>query len=238
MADGRRHPINESFYFEDIVFLVDGMLFKVHRRDFELGSEVFEGMFKAPPEVGKPVEGSSPDHPLQLDGIKRDDFVQLLKVMYPTPSTEISLTRDEWISVLKLSTMWQFNVIRNQAIDSLQHLPPRRRVALAQEFNISEWLLPALKELAEQKEPIGVKDVEEIGLDFALKLAHVRYDAYAAALKKVQTQNPFELSRRNGWGIGVPNQPYNPLIGFPDASPKPSPGEPDFTASIKKVFGL
>jgi hypothetical protein len=70
---------------------VENRLFKVPARNFITESEVFETMFKLPqnPDVG--ADGLSNNQPLRLDGIKMDDFRQLLRVMYPRYETDHKL---------------------------------------------------------------------------------------------------------------------------------------------------
>ena len=46
------------------------------------GSEVFADMFQLPIEENKKLDGSSDDQPLRLEGIKKLDFAQLLRVMF------------------------------------------------------------------------------------------------------------------------------------------------------------
>ena len=65
-------------------FQVENELFKVPCRNFAIGSEFFAGMFQLPaPTDGTPPEGSSDDLPIRLNGIKKSDFIQLLRVMFP-----------------------------------------------------------------------------------------------------------------------------------------------------------
>ena len=62
---------------------VENCLFKVPARNFITESEVFETMFKLPQNPDVTVDGLSNDQPLRLEGVKSDDFRQLLRVMYP-----------------------------------------------------------------------------------------------------------------------------------------------------------
>lgn len=68
------------------VYQVENQLFKVPRRNFAIESEIFSDMFQLPaPTVdGHVLDGSSDDQPLRLDGIKKSDFLQLLRVMFPS----------------------------------------------------------------------------------------------------------------------------------------------------------
>jgi len=168
---------DESFYFVDVIFLVEGCLFKVPRTYFERDSEVFCGLFQFPVPQNVAVDGSSDRQPLRLDGVKENDFRQLLKVMYPHHAgQQDTMTSTEWTSVLKLSTMWSFDSLREQAIQNMSRLSidPVERAALAHEYSVDEWLLPALNELAQREEPIGIEEARRLGWETALQIAAVR----------------------------------------------------------------
>ena len=98
-------------------------------------------MFLLPSGPETPCEGQDRDHPVVLEGYKKDDFACLLKVMYPTyvhvifiyihffftfdragslisgTNLELHLKKEEWVSVLKLSTIWNMTkVSRKQSL--------------------------------------------------------------------------------------------------------------------------
>ena len=54
------------------------------RCEFEQSSEVFADMFRLPSGPSASIEGQVKEHPIILEGYKKDDFACLLKVMYPT----------------------------------------------------------------------------------------------------------------------------------------------------------
>lgn len=87
-----------------------------------------------------------------------------------------SLTSTEWVSVLALSTMWDFEAARCFAIQrlSMLELDPVDRIVLAQTHRVVEWLVPALVQLAQREEPLGASDVKKLGVDMVLKMARVR----------------------------------------------------------------
>jgi hypothetical protein len=64
---------------------VENELFKVPRRNFAIESEIFSHMFDLPVPTtgGVSPDGSSEDQPLRLEGIKKSDFLPLLRVMFP-----------------------------------------------------------------------------------------------------------------------------------------------------------
>jgi hypothetical protein len=90
-----------SFYFSLVVFQVspfvingirhspggrlqvEDTLFRVPRRYFEQESEIFRTMFQLPVAKGIAPDGSSNEQPLLLEGVNKEDFRQLLRVMFP-----------------------------------------------------------------------------------------------------------------------------------------------------------
>jgi hypothetical protein len=63
---------------------IEDKLFCVPRCDFLQSSEVFADMFLLPSEPGVNTEGQDREHPIVLQGYKKDEFACLLKVMYLT----------------------------------------------------------------------------------------------------------------------------------------------------------
>jgi hypothetical protein len=96
------------------------------------------------------------------------------------------MSSTEWTSVLKLSTMWGFDDIRDLAIQcmSLLSIDPIERAALANEYSIDQWLLPALNELAQREEPISIEEARRLGWERALQIAAVR-ESFVAWNEKI-----------------------------------------------------
>lgn len=85
------------------------------------------------------------------------------------------MTKEQWISVLKLSSMWDFDSFREKAIKELARVvrEPVARIALARTFHIPNWMEPALHALAQQ-ETISAAELETLGWATAAKLMQVR----------------------------------------------------------------
>lgn len=96
------------------------------------------------------------------------------------------MTCVEWTSVLRLASLWSFDGLRDIAITNLTELlkDPVEKASLAGEFEVDEWLLPALNELAQREEPIGVEEARRLGWELALKIAAVR-ESFVAWNEKV-----------------------------------------------------
>ncbi|PIL23505.1 hypothetical protein GSI_14817 [Ganoderma sinense ZZ0214-1] len=179
---------DSSFYSDHVVFQhtakVEACLFKVPRHKFEQGSEVFRNMFAMPPTRGV-AEGQSDDLPLVLESILADEFRSLLRVMFwPLYGSSVEemlappLELDEWTHVLKLTTLWGFDRLRQASIDALRQLlereDPVRWVALARKYEVREWLLPSLHALARREKALQVHEAEQLGISTAMKMAEVR----------------------------------------------------------------
>jgi hypothetical protein len=84
-------------------------------------------------------------------------------------------TVDEWKSVLKLSTMWDFVAIRQSAIDQLKdQIDSITKIVLARECQVDGWLLAGYEGLVMRAQAISVTEAEVLGLDIAIRLAQVR----------------------------------------------------------------
>ena len=74
-----------------------------------------------------------------------------------------NLSKEEWISVLKLATMWAFQAIRQAAVLNLAtqlQADPIEKINLAQAYSIREWLVPTLNVLAQRKEIINTAEAD------------------------------------------------------------------------------
>lgn len=141
------------------------------------------------------------------------------------PQKNLPKSPDEWLSVIKLARMWEFDDVHKSSVKMVPYhsvkKSPVEKVALAFQHSIKEWLVPGLDELAKRPEPIGIKDVDLLGLDVALKVAAVRESL--ALDTKPSTGKP------SRWGESA-----TPCLvsGSRDASAI------DFTHTVKKIFQL
>ncbi|KAI6143894.1 hypothetical protein BKA82DRAFT_948055 [Pisolithus tinctorius] len=179
MSTNNEASRHSDFYILTVIFLVEDSLFRIPREPFQQESDVFCDMFSLPQGDGIVMEGSSDEIPIQLHGTSKDDFEQLLKaLLHRKYSSQPNLPQniEQWTSVLKLSTAWSFEKLRQASIDALieSGIGAVDRVVLSQQYDIKSWLLPALNELAKRPEPITLEEANQMGIDIALKLASVR----------------------------------------------------------------
>ncbi|KAJ6497541.1 hypothetical protein C8R45DRAFT_983315 [Mycena sanguinolenta] len=187
------YPRHDHYYLETVVFKVETTLYRVPRFHFERNSGIFATTFSLPqPTEG--AEGSSDIAPFKLEGISRVDFERLLRVLYPLtaiPKTP-DLSQDEWISVLKLASLWDFIEVRNLAIEQLapysESLDCIERIMFARKYDVSAWLRSGYIELARRKDIISSKEAATIGWEAALQICELRE---ATVLTRLG-DNPYE----------------------------------------------
>ncbi|KAJ7464530.1 hypothetical protein FB451DRAFT_1263750 [Mycena latifolia] len=198
-----------NYYLESVTFKVEDRIFKVPRYHFERNSEIFATTFTLPsPTVGTAdahAEGHSDANPFVLEGISSVDFHRLLKVLYPLDIPQIlSMPKEEWISVLKLSTLWRFLDARDLAIQQLTErggLGSVERILLARQYDVAPWLRLGYTELARREEGISLEDAEKIGWETTVRLYHTREAAiksYASGSYRYGSQSHFQFADVEG----------------------------------------
>ncbi|KAI6040624.1 hypothetical protein EDC04DRAFT_3140241 [Pisolithus marmoratus] len=156
----------------------------------ETESTVFRDMFLLPQDDSETIEGQSDTSPVILQGVSK---MNLKPTYFPWCTRQhgakkgSGLDQAQWVSVLRLSTMWEFDELRNVAIQHLDQPSPSfnaadtpppfnpvDKFALASKYEIKEWYLPALLTLARRSKPISIEEGHRIGFENALKVAAVR----------------------------------------------------------------
>src|SRR4051794_3058389 len=98
--------------------------------------------------------------------------------MLLTDSDFEPLTRAEWVSILRLSTMWEFVSIREKAIAELSQLHTDLsvfdKILLAKECKVVAWLLDGYCELVAREQILTPEEAEMLGWETAVRLFRVR----------------------------------------------------------------
>jgi hypothetical protein len=104
-----------------------------------------------------------------------------------------TLSKDEWISVLKLANLWDFIEVRNLAIEQLTSyagsLDCIERILFARKFDVSAWLQSGYVELARRKAVVSAEEAGKIGWETALQICQLRE---AKTLSTSSGKNPYE----------------------------------------------
>ncbi|CAE6469454.1 unnamed protein product [Rhizoctonia solani] len=171
----KRHS---EFFFDNtlVAIQVEDTLFNVHKYQL-LKSETFSDMFNVPKaEEGEPEEGSTPNNPIIMEGVKAPDFVALLKVLYAShfstnqPEPEASLI----IPAFRLANMWSFADLRAFLLPLAEkHLSDIDKILFAREFDIKDWLAPAHMRLCRRKEKLTTEEAQKLGVDSLLLISRL-----------------------------------------------------------------
>ncbi|KDN37620.1 hypothetical protein RSAG8_10025, partial [Rhizoctonia solani AG-8 WAC10335] len=135
-------------------------------------------MFKMPkPKGDEAEEGSSPEHPIVIDGVAASDFAALLKVLYASlfssnqPAPEAPLV----IPAFRLANMLNFSELRAYLLPLAgENLGDVDKIVFAREFDIKEWLVPAYTRLCEREERLSIEEATKLEVRSVLMISHVR----------------------------------------------------------------
>jgi hypothetical protein len=238
---------------------VEDTLFKVPKNHF-LASSVFATIFTLPP--GKEdVEGTE-DKPFVLHEISEVDFESLLKFMHPPPlwvialleiqsplilnsctSTNGKLTKQEWLSVLKLCTLWEFTQIRERAIEELSENDPLGtvdKIVHGKSYDVGKWVLDGSVELLEGNKTITNEEAERIGWRTAAKLLLLREQYHLTTGQLGLDYDPTCLKCHSSSCRGQFYRTCNGYNGYHSCAQPPSTSRDqyDFKNAVKKELGL
>jgi hypothetical protein len=75
------------------------------------------------------------------------------------------MTREEWTSALRLSTMWEFADVRKRAIESMSELDldPADKILFGKKYRVTPWLEQGYRALIQKQESITKEELERQG---------------------------------------------------------------------------
>jgi hypothetical protein len=177
---------------------------------------------------------------------------------YPSPHPltrsrdTIPLSPLNWVSVLKLSTVWNFEDVRRKAIDSLAGFAlddPIARFLLLSQYNVEEWRIPTLNALARRTKPLDEYDsirLQELYttqgvLTFIMCVAEVRETFKPTRVAKMIAKPCIPLNEAHDCAVhSRPAKVDMCQSAFEEyhSGPMTTRAEHDFTEDICRVFGL
>ncbi|OJA19201.1 hypothetical protein AZE42_09854 [Rhizopogon vesiculosus] len=180
------HP---EYYLGDgnVTFVVENMLFCVHRFFFERESkDFFEDFAKAF------QDGMSDGGPFLLEGITSVDFETLLWVWYSPKYRLDKKQKDHWLVILDLSTRWRFPRMKELAVEQLQSLEidPVEKITIYDKYGIDKsLLLREYKRLCTREGQMSTEEGEKVKLPTVLGIYQARERAIRSAAGK-ERRNP------------------------------------------------
>ncbi|KAJ8076672.1 hypothetical protein AAF712_000306 [Marasmius tenuissimus] len=175
----KRHS---NYYIETLVFQVEDTVFRIPTRYLCEKSEIL----RAASEISATSsEGSSDTNPIKLplpDDGNAGDFASFARVIYaltvdlPLPT---DLSKDQWISVLKLSTCWMLDEVRQHAITNISRISPassfKDKVLLGRRYKVKDWVLEGFTGISSPSNPLlPLNELESLGEGTAIRLLYAR----------------------------------------------------------------
>jgi len=124
-----------------------------------------------------PKGTGSDEEPIELPGVKRGEFENLLKLFYDG-MYELTLSVQQWTSILSIATRFKMAKVRAKAIfqlNKLRHtIDPVEQIVLSTRYNISEWLSDAYVALCEREKPLSAEEGRRLGDDIPYLVAEAR----------------------------------------------------------------
>jgi len=200
---------HERFYYEDgsVKFLVEDMLYNVHRSILSRNSSWFQSRFIKPADYLPPGwechqsprgEKIYVNHILHsvsftrprvmdkttgaiiLENITVKEFDTFLSILYPSDYDTFELTTNvEWIAVLKLVDMWSFKSMRVLVINQLESsLSCRDLFALGHAHQIKGWVDLATRTLSSRVETPQVDELRAMASEDIASVIAARKSTY------------------------------------------------------------
>jgi len=227
--------LHSRYYFQDdmAVFLIEDCLFRVHRYHLDRESQIF------PKSIG------SKDEPIELPGVTRAEFENLLDFFYGGMHKETIPPLFAWTSLLSISTRFNMHRVRSRAIIEIDNFQPRidpvDQVVLAVKHDVPEWLAPAYAALCQRADPVGIEEARKLGLETTVLLAKAR----EVARNHVRTDTPPLLTpgpsstSNSDRCVAQPQFPWSPArLSPPLLSRIPSPQPEPLDSDLPKLAPL
>ncbi|KAJ3773312.1 hypothetical protein FB446DRAFT_787936 [Lentinula raphanica] len=172
------HPAkskDEDFYYDYRIFQVENCLFRLPIQFLAAQSSYFQNL------KDKATDGFTEENPINLYGVSREDFRQLLKILCSPRNFQIypeALSLSQWTAVLKLATKWEMKEVKTHAVSSvvedLSNVDPVDKIVLAQTYDIPSWLTPSFNEILQRPQSLTENDVEKLGVPTTVCLMGLR----------------------------------------------------------------
>ncbi|KAG8944130.1 hypothetical protein FRC04_002168 [Tulasnella sp. 424] len=160
-----------------LVFLVEDTLFHVPVRRLR-ESQYFRDMIDES-HIGTEGEGKSDEKPIGLGGItafEMASFLDALDARFLSGNPKLDFR--QWAAALHLSTMWNFEDLRNDIIShvnqTISDASPLDRIDASLKCRVEEWLHPAYQVLCERGTGLTNEEAEHLGLGRAAAIWRIR----------------------------------------------------------------
>ncbi|KAF7981392.1 hypothetical protein HWV62_33887 [Athelia sp. TMB] len=175
---------HSRYYFRDgnLIFLIEGKLYNVHRYFFERDSSYFRSILEG-------SQGTDANNPLVLPDVSCSDFDEFLAILYPENFRRpTEKTTPQWTSILHLAAKWEFESIKLLAIDNLTaNAVPVDKIVLGRRYGIVEWLPGAYQAVCTREDSLTLQEGMKLGVEDVIKISAAR-QAYGCGKSRFETK--------------------------------------------------
>ena len=173
--------------------------------------DLFSTTFSLPPSKDSKdgIEGLTEKNPLTLHQISKQDFKAFLKVLVPLyvfhkccpraqgrrdlqtsfrqiPHGYSNILRDEWISTLKLSTMWEVTALRDLSIRHLvNQLDAVKMILLGAEYRVSQWFIDGCTRLISRSQGPTEEEGNQLGVSLIVRIYGIRERSISLRIERI-----------------------------------------------------
>ncbi|KAJ8495035.1 hypothetical protein ONZ45_g13034 [Pleurotus djamor] len=161
----------------DLYFMVEHVLFRVHRYFFDRESLYFRNKLATPASPGATRSGTSDSTAIVLEDVRPSDFARFLWVFYNPKYSLYKTDVDSWTAILDLAFKWQFPEVKRLCVRELERLEMSdvQRIHVYHKYAVDRNLLIGrYAALCEREEPLSVAEGMLLGMETALTLARAR----------------------------------------------------------------
>ncbi|KAJ3976510.1 hypothetical protein EV361DRAFT_945157 [Lentinula raphanica] len=193
------HPAkskDEDFYYHCRIFQVENCLFRLPIQFLAAHSSYFQNL------KVESTDGFTEENPIDLNGVSREDFRQLLKILCSPRNFKIcpeALSLTDWEAVLRLATKWEMKEVKMHAVcavENLSNVDPVDKIVLAQTYDIDPWLTPSFNEILQRPQSLTENDVEKLGVP-AAALVEISSSGEAGDLTAIAQPGPLVSSHNH-----------------------------------------
>ena len=116
--------------------------------------------------------------PTPTDGCRLFDIANLIFRTTQYETFTASWGHQEWLSILRLASLWEMTEVRTQAIrrlDKLDSFPsPIAKLFCGKEFKYDPWVRAGIQTLVSRTEPLSEEEGNELGMKDTIRCAAAR----------------------------------------------------------------
>ncbi|KAK0494932.1 hypothetical protein EDD18DRAFT_1463964 [Armillaria luteobubalina] len=230
-TSSKEYNRNPKFYWEPVTFLVEDQFFKVTRHMLDKASKTFLTMV-LPQGDAAAVAGVDDEHRVVIKGVRSADFENLLNSIVHAEQKEVpKFSKDEWLSVLKLATMWGMVDIRRMAINDINQsksLSDVDQVILGREHAVVDWVISGYRALTKRKTVVSMHNASRLTLSTCLKVWQAQISILNASVSQGFGSDKPEHDTLNDMFASELDEVYHMGLAFGDGV---RPSKPRFPAS-------